>query len=125
MNISLKEIEAVLNNLKFEDLSNLGRIEIQSIISSCEQFLHLARKAKELIFTKSEVKLYLINQEQLKCKISGTLCIICQSDAKSILLVPCNHLCMCSECSKQLDSNGDRRCPICRKTIDKKIFVYT
>ena len=45
-------------------------------------------------------------------------CIICMDNACDIVIVPCGHYCMCSECSKRLTK---RECPICRGRIDMSI----
>lgn len=49
-------------------------------------------------------------------------CVICQVESKTVLLMPCRHLCVCKECSRrpQLD-----RCPLCREFVHNKIDVYS
>ena len=47
------------------------------------------------------------------------LCIICNTDIKSVLYAECKHLVACIECSKKLDDE----CPICR-CKSKKIKIY-
>lgn len=51
-------------------------------------------------------------------------CVICQEREKCILILPCKHLCLCSECTLRL-RNYNRHCPICRTRVQKtmKIFV--
>lgn len=51
------------------------------------------------------------------------LCIICEDNEKSVVLVPCGHLCLCKRCADQL-GNYDRYCPICRTLIYRKVDVY-
>ncbi len=46
------------------------------------------------------------------------ICSICYINEIRILFKPCNHLCVCSECSKKIDS-----CPICRMVINSKEFI--
>ncbi|XP_031623844.1 uncharacterized protein LOC116341112 [Contarinia nasturtii] len=50
-------------------------------------------------------------------------CVICQDKMKSIVLLPCRHLCLCSDCFKQL-RRYRKECPMCRKTYDHSIQVY-
>lgn len=52
----------------------------------------------------------------------GRLCVICHDEQKSVLFLPCRHLCICSQCSaiEQLD-----KCPLCRQTLEEKIHVYS
>lgn len=45
-------------------------------------------------------------------------CLICLTDQKEILLLPCKHFCVCSECFVHLD-----KCPVCRAGFDKYVLV--
>lgn len=51
------------------------------------------------------------------------LCIICEDNEKSVVLVPCGHLCLCKRCANQL-SHYDQYCPLCRMLIHRKVDVY-
>jgi hypothetical protein len=42
-------------------------------------------------------------------------CTICYENEIKVLLKPCNHLCVCSNCSKKIDN-----CPMCRENIFAK-----
>lgn len=48
-------------------------------------------------------------------------CIFCQDNMKSVIFLPCAHICACIECSKKLQS---KRCPVCRGNIDVIRNVY-
>eukprot|EP00750_Incisomonas_marina_P025855 INCI5728.1.p1 GENE.INCI5728.1~~INCI5728.1.p1 ORF type:complete len:489 (-),score=87.25 INCI5728.1:1256-2722(-) len=53
------------------------------------------------------------------------MCIICLSDSKNAVLVPCGHQSMCHDCALEwLMSNPMRQCPICRQRVKRvqKIF---
>ncbi len=50
------------------------------------------------------------------------LCVICQDAQKTILLRPCNHLCLCGNCASNV--TAVRRCPLCNTTITERIKVY-
>lgn len=67
---------------------------------------------------KSYVK---IIQDEIKIpeKIFSTNdCVIClEENAAEIVLLSCGHLCMCSECSKEINDT----CPMCRGKISGKI----
>lgn len=50
-------------------------------------------------------------------------CVICQDKLKSIVLMPCRHLCLCLDCYKQL-KRYRRECPMCRQPYEHSIQVY-
>jgi len=48
-------------------------------------------------------------------------CVICLSNERSHLFIPCNHLCCCSTCAGQIENF----CPICRQPFSsiQRIFL--
>ena len=48
------------------------------------------------------------------------LCSICLTSDKCILLIPCNHLCVCEACSTQIND-----CPLCTLPVAKKQRVFS
>ncbi|CAG5132039.1 unnamed protein product [Candidula unifasciata] len=44
---------------------------------------------------------------------SGAECVICMSDMRDTLILPCRHLCLCSSCADSLRYQASM-CPICR-----------
>ncbi|XP_067670967.1 E3 ubiquitin-protein ligase MGRN1-like [Haliotis asinina] len=44
---------------------------------------------------------------------SGAECVICMSDMRDTLILPCRHLCLCSACAESLRYQASM-CPICR-----------
>ena len=50
-------------------------------------------------------------------------CIICYDNPKSVMIRPCNHVCLCDVCSRDIRGlNG--KCPMCRKDIRGIERVY-
>ena len=45
-------------------------------------------------------------------------CVVCLDKEKTILLRPCNHLCICESCMGAVQT-----CPLCRQNIQEKISV--
>lgn len=57
---------------------------------------------------------------------SGTpICVVCRASLPTILLAPCNHLCICDKCIQYYQSTALRQCPICNGTVShsERIFV--
>ena len=49
---------------------------------------------------------------------AGGECLICLTDPKEVLLLPCKHFCVCSDCFVHLD-----KCPVCRASFDKYVVI--
>ncbi|KAK2411867.1 RING-type E3 ubiquitin transferase [Trifolium repens] len=52
----------------------------------------------------------------------GKECVICMTEPKDTAVLPCRHMCMCSECAKALLLQSDK-CPICRQAIEELIEI--
>ncbi|KAK9725432.1 hypothetical protein RND81_05G142800 [Saponaria officinalis] len=52
----------------------------------------------------------------------GKECVICMTEPKNTAVIPCRHLCMCSDCAKELRLQTNK-CPICRQPITELIEI--
>ncbi|VDM46313.1 unnamed protein product [Toxocara canis] len=52
------------------------------------------------------------------------LCCICLLREKSVLLQPCNHICLCCPCSMEIMHSSNPNCPLCRAKIRSCVDVY-
>ena len=50
------------------------------------------------------------------------VCVICRENPKSVLLMNCRHLCVCSECGHL---SVLVHCPLCREIITERINVFS
>ena len=58
---------------------------------------------------------------------SEKMCVVCMEREKSVLLMPCLHLCICQGCTDQLIAHSGRKkamCPVCRQLIKKTIKPF-
>lgn len=62
-------------------------------------------------------------KRQLLLEQEEKLCVVCLTNNKCVILMPCRHLCMCTDCSDVIDSTS-RSCPICRTDFDRRVTVY-
>ncbi|VDP11334.1 unnamed protein product [Onchocerca flexuosa] len=57
--------------------------------------------------------------------VSRITCCICFIHEKSILLQPCNHICVCAHCVEELlETYEEPLCPLCRSVITSYVDVY-
>uniref|UniRef100_A0A0C9RNP6 RING-type E3 ubiquitin transferase n=1 Tax=Wollemia nobilis TaxID=56998 RepID=A0A0C9RNP6_9CONI len=52
----------------------------------------------------------------------GKECVICMSEPRDTTVLPCRHMCMCSECAKLLRFQTNR-CPICRRPVERLMEI--
>ncbi len=46
--------------------------------------------------------------------LSNRECIVCMSEVKDTIVLPCRHMCLCLECANVIRGKTDR-CPLCRQ----------
>ncbi len=51
------------------------------------------------------------------------LCIICGLNPKNIALLPCGHMCTCSDCIGRVVTES-KKCPLCMYRIQTFMKVY-
>lgn len=49
-------------------------------------------------------------------------CVICMTEARDTTVLPCRHMCMCSDCARQLRMQSNK-CPICRTNIEQLLQI--
>ena len=109
------------SNEKIADLSKkLDRIQ-------CEDSYLCDRGPTELDEIESELKTALerISKERarrLQDHMDPHLCVVCMENRKTILIMPCRHLCLCKDCSSLSNMTN---CPLCRKLIENRIGVFS
>ncbi|KOC59611.1 Mitochondrial ubiquitin ligase activator of nfkb 1 [Habropoda laboriosa] len=48
------------------------------------------------------------------------ICVICCTNPREIILLPCGHVCLCEDCSEDITTH----CPMCRAPIAQKAAAY-
>jgi hypothetical protein len=74
------------------------------------------------LFEKDSVLSQLsIAMRQLEVLEDNTCCVICQNAPRCTLLLPCAHMCLCSDCD---GLSTLVYCPICRSGIVSRMRVF-
>lgn len=55
--------------------------------------------------------------------LSNRECIVCMSEVKDTIVLPCRHMCLCSECANTIRGRSDK-CPLCRQGKTTRIIFY-
>ena len=65
-----------------------------------------------------------LNMDQMKSAISSRnllACIVCKIHKRTVLLVPCSHLCLCEGCATIQDRI--EKCPLCACRVSSKMVI--
>lgn len=103
---------AFLTTLQGPDISRL-----KQIFTTQEQSHHFSADEKDNGL-----------REELERERDKNLCVVCQTENKNIVVMPCRHMCMCKSCCTQLFRHqryGRQTCPLCRHTVTSTLEIYS
>jgi len=63
------------------------------------------------------------DRDRLAKLVAADECIICCTEFKEMVFVPCGHLCLCHVCADVIVA-GTNRCPTCRTQIQRAQRIY-
>ena len=87
-------------------------------------------QAKQLKESIEKSKMDIHKMPTIRADEMGTLCNICYENPSNIVLIPCNHLCVCSSCFEKIKKpeNGSKtECPTCKQQVELKhqiLIIY-
>uniref|UniRef100_A0A7S1IH09 RING-type domain-containing protein n=1 Tax=Eutreptiella gymnastica TaxID=73025 RepID=A0A7S1IH09_9EUGL len=55
--------------------------------------------------------------------VEGDLCVVCITNPRDTMAMPCRHMCLCSECAEELRMQTTK-CPICRTRIERLVTIH-
>jgi hypothetical protein len=69
------------------------------------------------VFNLNEIFGHIGNQEET------AECVVCLTNLKETVVVPCDHMCLCNECANIMRSHYDSRCPMCRTSVQSLMHI--
>ena len=113
-----------LSRLTVEDWVTLGDEDVQLVQSEWEAASVKMKIARDNLRAHAES----LRQQQAEAmdedSRQNALCCICRESPKTILLLPCKHLCVCEECCFSLMATPRTKCPVCRGGVVDSLRVY-
>lgn len=106
---------------KHKEIAKVLRKQVERLTGQAANQLQvpeLLSLQQELIHSSSLVSMAL--QQRFDDFEEEVLCVICKETRKNTLFIPCNHLCVCLDCSPKVESE----CPICRQAIEGRQRIY-
>ncbi len=58
---------------------------------------------------------------QLSASDDEHLCVVCEDAKKQVIILPCRHMCLCSNCA---NFDKIKECPMCRAKVEDSMTVY-
>ena len=99
-------------------LSTVGNAQLQEGVHSSSGSVEDTGRMNQLGEHLLRQQLSKLNSE-LSQEKDKNLCVVCLDNRRELLLKPCNHYCLCTDCMPTL-----RKCPVCTQAIrsTEKIF---
>jgi len=112
------ENAAVMGDFK-QRLSSCGSEDLVSVESQLEELLRSVRSERQERLERQLQSVQRRHKQESRDRQEleeGQICAVCSESEKTILFMPCRHLCTCENCAAQLNL-----CPICRAPIAEKV----
>jgi len=114
----IKSLESDITTYKTKDVIGLlPKLIHPNVVQTMEKnkLFKLEDSLQQCILMVANAK-----RELEKKQSEEALCCVCLEGEKTILVLPCKHLCMCKACSEK----EAEVCPACKGRIDTKIGVF-
>ncbi|KAL6260063.1 hypothetical protein P5V15_007602 [Pogonomyrmex californicus] len=82
-----------------------------------KQQQRLAEQLRQSLETSRQERRQRVRDRDLR---EDQICVVCKTNAREIILLPCGHVCICEDCSVSINNN----CPVCRTQIIQKAAAY-
>ena len=113
----ISKLEAHLEERAIEEAKDIKQME-----TSLSKRKRALRQSLECLPEASRSRVGLDEERRTE---SRSLCVICHDREAEHAVIPCGHLCLCSDCSTDYRSLGvSQSCPLCRGTVQGTLKIY-
>lgn len=129
---ALREMAAVEQSRDDSIVATTNRLSSVSISGWCDlgsDGIVAAQAELEAALLKMKAAREQLVEHRQQGDGQDSMCCICKEAVKTVLLMPCRHLCVCVECCDELtrDARGSFRgkCPVCRVHIESSLRIFS
>lgn len=120
LNVSTLEIELARVKGQMEPTTVAGALKMVEVFQNKATSLNQKQLEEAEKLNQKQLEEAEKLKDALKLEEDSKLCVVCLSEPRNCIIMPCAHLCVCAVCCAQLDF-----CPICREPKDHRIAVFT
>ena len=122
---STKKIGGMFAEFEYNELENESYVEPTSkkiAITNTTQTYKVKKMAPKAPLDITSTAAAVSQSITVQKTTDEQLCCICMDSKKSVLLIPCKHLCMCNTCGLREDIMD---CPLCVTKIENRMQIFT
>jgi hypothetical protein len=108
--------------IDFFALSNSGIVQ-RSLFQLTRVREELKLKLKKQVHISNGTQSVVLDLYGIGGKDSENTCLICLSEIRDTMILPCRHVCLCNYCSIALSSQIRKSCPVCRGNIIELVRI--
>jgi len=82
------------------------------------------KKRDTVVETKSSPNNFSSASFHSKDILDGAECVICLTERRTTIVMPCRHLCLCTSCAEDLRIMSNK-CPVCRGSVHRFLAIDT
>nr|XP_060623371.1 mitochondrial ubiquitin ligase activator of nfkb 1-A-like [Anolis sagrei ordinatus] len=117
----LADVKSVSNFWKWATVI-CGLVAVAAILHALRRFYRLRRYRQEQEAQQREFEdLRRQGNMDQNAEPPENPCVICLTNRRECVLLPCGHVCCCFDCFQALPN---RNCPICRRAIERVVPLY-
>ena len=103
------------------EMSTAIRNSLRSYNKEIETFNQFQQLSLERSVECAKTSCVTKNKKNKQKKIPHKECVICMSVLENKACIPCGHMCVCIDCSQQIEG---KECPICREHVTSTVRIF-
>lgn len=123
--IRISSLEATLERRLIEEANDIKETE-EKLRETKDKLLNRKRSFREAILSMPPETQSRINLDYSNTTSSDNICVVCHDGPPVMAVVPCGHVCLCTNCSDvcMTGENEQRPCPLCRGHMQSVLRIY-